>query len=126
ATSFTGSDRPAEFVSITGTSPMRIIHFSGAIVAIGLFAASGSLMAQPPEGFQGGFRFNPGGGPYGAPGGGAFGARMMLDRLDANKNGRIDPDELSQSRMPLADMAERAGVDASRGLDEDDLEKIFP
>lgn len=56
---------------------------------------------------------------------GGFGAEMWMDRLDENEDGRLDPDELSQSRFPLADMAERAGIDASRGLSSDDVEKVF-
>jgi hypothetical protein len=56
---------------------------------------------------------------------GGFGAQMWMDRLDQNGDGRLDPDELSESRFPLADMAERAGIDASRGLSAEDVEEVM-
>ena len=54
-----------------------------------------------------------------------FSSEMLMDRLDQNDDGRLDQDEMSQSRMPIADMAKQAGIDASKGLSSDDVTKIF-
>lgn len=56
---------------------------------------------------------------------GGFGPESIMERLDENGNGRLDPDEISQSRMPIGDMAERAGLDPRRGLDAEDVARIF-
>lgn len=78
--------------------------FTAGLTLTAVVLATPSASAQPP---------------------GGFGAQMWMDRLDENGDGRLDPEELSQSRFPLADMAERAGIDASRGLSADDVEKVF-
>ena len=85
------------------TTALESILTTGLVLTVVLLADRAAL-AQPP---------------------GGFGAQMWMDRLDENEDGRLDPDELSQSRFPLADMAERAGIDASRGLSADDVEKVM-
>jgi hypothetical protein len=85
------------------TPALESILTTGLILTVVLLADQ-AVVAQPP---------------------GGFGAQMWMDRLDQNGDGRLDPDELSQSRFPLADMAQRAGIDASGGLSAEDVEKVM-
>ncbi|WP_231739972.1 EF-hand domain-containing protein [Thalassoglobus polymorphus] len=43
---------------------------------------------------------------------------QIFGYLDRDKNGRLDPQEIENSRGPFKDMLQRAGVDYSRGLDQ--------
>jgi len=92
--------RTTRFFALNGTIP----SLSGLLLAAGLIP----LMSNPALAQRDGSK-----------------VEAMIDRMDENGNGRLDPDEISQSRFPIADMAERAGIDASRGLDRDDIEQVF-
>ncbi|MEZ6068010.1 MAG: hypothetical protein R3B90_20380 [Planctomycetaceae bacterium] len=41
--------------------------------------------------------------------------------MDRNGNGRLEPDEIENSRGPMKERLQQAGVDYSRGLDKDDF-----
>lgn len=61
-------------------------------------------------------------GGFGGGGGGNFDPSEMLRGMDANKNGLIDPSEMStRSRMFLGRAAERAGLDMSKPMPIDKL-----
>ena len=76
-------------------------------------------------GGRGGFdRGGRGGFDRGGSGGGPN-AEFMMQRLDRNGDSRIDREEMSQTRFPIADMAERAGVDVSRGLDVEGMGRVM-
>ena len=57
--------------------------------------------------------------------GGGFSPEMLIDRMDENGNGRLDPDEISNSRMPIGDMARQAGIDPSKGLSAKDVGRVM-
>lgn len=50
---------------------------------------------------------------------------QIFGYLDRNKNGRIDADEIENSRGPLKEMMQRAGVDYRKGLDQNSFGKAF-
>jgi hypothetical protein len=83
----------------------------------------------------GGFGRGDGRGPSGrGPGGGSrpggegdgdrssFISQMIMQRLDQNKDGRIDSSEAANTRMPLAEIMRQRGV---KSLSADDLGKAF-
>ncbi len=79
----------------------------------------------PGGGFRGGWGGSPwGGGGPGGPGGpgGGFDIRGMLERMDLNRNGTIDQDEMSgRGGLMIRGMAERAGLNPSGPLPIDRL-----
>lgn len=50
---------------------------------------------------------------------------QIFGYMDRNKNGRIDADEIENSRGPLKEMMQRAGVDYRKGLDQKSFGKAF-
>lgn len=50
---------------------------------------------------------------------------QIFDYMDRNKNGRIDPDEIENSRGPFKEMLQRAGVDYRKGLDQKNFSSTF-
>jgi len=84
--------------------------------------AFGGPFGGPGGGAFGGPFGGPGGGAFGAPGGGPFGSPdAFLNRLDANRNGMIDPAEaqgparfLIQRWMPDADLSRPIAIDQLR------------
>jgi Ca2+-binding EF-hand superfamily protein len=50
---------------------------------------------------------------------GRFDPEMIFNFVDSNRDGRVDADEIDNSRGPLRDRLRESGVDYSQGLDRD-------
>ena len=50
---------------------------------------------------------------------------QIFDYMDKNKNGRMDPDEIENSRGPFKEMLQKAGVDYRKGIDKKSFGKAF-
>lgn len=74
--------------------------FRPALVALALFAAPAAVLAQgfgPPD------------------------PAMIFDFMDQNRDGRLDRDEIDNSRGPMRDRLRDSGIDYSRGISRDDF-----
>lgn len=73
--------------------------------------AAAPTRAQPPGGFSGGFRPDP---------------NEIVDRLDENRNGQIDPSEMEgRARFFLEGMARDGGLDLSQPIKNDKLRELL-
>lgn len=50
---------------------------------------------------------------------------QIFDYMDKNKNGRMDPDEIENSRGPFKEMLQKAGVDYRKGIDKKSFGATF-
>jgi Ca2+-binding EF-hand superfamily protein len=90
-----------------GLFSRRLVTFAAIVVA-----TAATAFAQPPGGgFSGGFRPNP---------------DEIVDRLDENKNGQADPDEMQgRSRFFLEGLARDNGLDLSKPIKNDKLKELL-
>lgn len=105
-----------------------------AITLLILFVCCELVQAQPGRGRggPGGGRGPGGGGPGGGRGpggggpGGGFDPTEMLRRMDANGNGQLDPNEVSdRARGFLNRMTEGTGIDTSKPISIERLKRVM-
>jgi Ca2+-binding EF-hand superfamily protein len=89
----------------------RFVRRLGLAAAVSAAFVAAPTSAQPPGGFSGGFRPNP---------------DEIVERLDENRNGQIDPNEMEgRARFFLEGMARDNGLDLSQPIKTDKLRELL-
>lgn len=93
---------PATFEAVDRSS-QRCGVFSAALLG-GLLAVSTAIAQGPPGGFD---------------------PSRFFDAMDRNQNGRLDPEEIENSRGPIRSQLEGAGIDWRRGVSRDEFSRVI-